>query len=134
MDARTRWTVPAAGVVLVLLAIGAGGCTSPRATMGFDQSLAASVEALQAGDLTEADLHIERAAGQAQTYEQRRQVQGLQRLSAGAQAMMQGQADQASRQWAAIEDPRLNRQVRRQAQESLSLEVPMLAATEEATP
>ena len=119
-----------AAVRLALLLLGAAaalsapGCSQGRDHAGFEASIRRGGQALAAGDLDAADLHIQAAADAARTHEEKRQARSLAQLSGGARAMMAGEVQQARQQWAAIEDPRLNLEVRRQAAAVMDLEVP----------
>ena len=144
MNRRESQLGPRAGLLVLVLVAGViGGCRSTQKSMvfdstpatqdvrRFDRALKASIEAVQAGNLAEAESHIDAARSEAATYEQQRQVDSMAELCAGARAMLAADASAAKRHWTAIRDPHLNREVRNQVQVVLGLEVPMVANDEE---
>ena len=115
-----------AGISLLLAAIVlAGGCQTQRVA-DYRRSMTDGVRAVQAGELEQAEGCIENAKKNARGYEQQRQVQSMEQLIAGAQAMMDGRVELAKAAWSEIADPRLNLEVRRQADAVMGVEVPMI--------
>lgn len=121
------------GTIAALLALAIGcavmtGCSFisefSMDTQLFRQNIVAATEAIQRGDLEQAEVHLADARPLAQTPEQQRKVRSLESLIAGAEAMMQGDGLTASAYWSRIEDPYLRRQVRRQAR-SIGIQVPI---------
>ena len=55
----------------------------------------------------------------------------LDELVAGAKAMMTGDVTAAKQQWADIDDPRFNREVRVKADAMMGVKVPLVAAAKE---
>ncbi len=131
MNSRARWVrLAVGGVVAMMIAAVLGGCGDGGRRVQFRQELVAGVEALQVGDLDVADGHIAAAGKQAIGRHEKRQVASLTDLSTGARAMMIGDAATAKREWSQIADPRLNRQVRIQAESVMNMQVSMTAEAE----
>lgn len=108
---------------------GLSGCTSREQCKSiFQNNLAASMEAVNAGDLQGAKQSLEAGCGCAKEYEQKRLCSSMEELIAGAEAMMAGNVAQAKTAWSKIEDPQLSREVRVKASAVMGLEVPMVPA------
>ncbi|MHC5004190.1 MAG: hypothetical protein ACYTJ0_13830 [Planctomycetota bacterium] len=115
--ARCRCALPA----LVVLA--AAGCQSASKTdlqaarqRAFERRLTGTTQALHEGDLVEARAQLEQAAANVSTKSQRRKVESLEMLIAGAEALMSGDPASARAEWSRIEDPNLKQEVREKAQ------------------
>jgi len=120
-----------AALALALLVLGQGGCAStpepgaerkpsPEAAGGIE----AATESVQAGDLARARGQLEEARASASGFHQKRQVRSLAKLISGAEALMAGKVKLARAEWSRIEDPYLQRQVRKQA-EAIGVAVPL---------
>lgn len=117
-------------VGLLVLAIMLSGCQQPSRAV-FNESIRQSVDSVQAGDMETADTHLDEARKNAKTYEDKRIVQSIDDLVTGAKAMMAGDIDAAKQQWADIDDPRFNREVRVKADAMMGVKVPLVAQVKE---
>jgi len=106
------------------------GCQQPSRAV-FNQSIRQSVDSVQAGDMDTAETHLAEARKNAKTYEDKQIVKSIDDLVVGAKAMMDGDVDTAKQQWADIEDPRFNREVRVKADALMGVKVPLVAAAKE---
>jgi hypothetical protein len=106
------------------------GCQQPNRT-AFNESIRQSVDSIQAGDMETADTHLAQARKNAKTHEDKRIVASMDDLVTGAKAMMTGDVDAAKQQWAGIDDPRFNREVRVKADAMMGVKVPLVAKVKE---
>jgi hypothetical protein len=106
------------------------GCQQPNRT-AFNESIRQSVDSIQAGDMETADTHLADARKNAKTHEDKRIVASMDDLVTGAKAMMTGDVDAAKHQWAGIDDPRFNREVRVKADAMMGVKVPLIAKVKE---
>ena len=131
------------GLLLVFLAVVVlSGCQGPQAaskpldevlvvepsqcSLQYGENIKASTEAINAGDLDKAESHILAVKDCAESFEQEREVESLERVISGARAMMAGEVNVAKAQWSQIRDPHLNREVRLKAESVIGVEVPMV--------
>lgn len=126
---------------LALLVISmVGGCAagpspSELAQQRARQHIIASVNAIRNGDFETARIEVQRARMRSPDHRTTGQARNLERLINGARAMEQGDVAEAKRQWEAIEDPLLAREVRRSASEiGIELSIPRAAAASEVQP
>ena len=123
--------------VLVVLACGVSmmaGCQwfKPSKTTAklerddFKVEMEAGIEAVRAGDLEMARMHIDKARSDAKSVERERMVESMDKLISGAGAMMDGKPEQAKNDWASIPDLDLNREVRINADVVMGVKVPMV--------
>ena len=117
-------------VGLLAAAIMLSGCQQPSRAV-FNESIRQSVDSVQAGDMETAETHLAEARKNAKTHEDKRIVQSIDDLVTGAKAMMNGDVDAAKQQWADIEDPRFNREVRVKADAMMGVKVPLIAEVKE---
>ena len=90
----------------------------------FKLAMKKGVEAVRAGDLEMARMHVDAARPYANTFERQRMVESMDGLISGAQAMMDGDVNQAKNDWASIPDLDLNREVRVNADVVMGVKVP----------
>ena len=110
LDTDWMWLWVLVGTLALVMLLGLGGCQSASRLdameaanrTAFNQKLAASTQAIQAGDLQQAKVHLEAARSKAAGYEQNRKVQSLAQLIGGAEALIDGNAATASTQWSQI--------------------------------
>jgi hypothetical protein len=120
----SRWALP-----LLLLTIVTAGCQSAPRTDGsvaarqFQENLVRSTEAISAGDLDQARVHLAAARAVASGPRQTGKVRSLESLITGAEFLLAGDAEQARDAWSSIEDAELKRQVRSKA-EQIGMSVP----------
>ena len=124
-----------AALALALLVLGQAGCASSpepgaerKPSPAAGEAIEASTEAVQAGELARARAQLERARNSASGFHQKRQVRSLAKLISGAEALMAGKVKLARAEWSRIEDPYLQREVRKQA-EAIDVEVPLRPVT-----
>ncbi len=125
------WRVAALAAAAMLASAGVSvGCSStsvdPQAEAArweYQEQLLLATQAVNSTDLEQARVHVEKARARAFNFEQQRKVDSLERLIAGAEALREGDAARARAEWAQIEDPALNREVRRKANQ-IGIEVP----------
>jgi hypothetical protein len=117
-------------VVLALVAVVAG-CGGSQCKTIFRENMTRSVTAVEAGQLDKAQQYINSAKDCAKSYEQRRQLDSMEELVNGAQAMMDGQVADAKASLSRIRDPQLNHEVRRKAQSVLGVDVSMIPQRKE---
>jgi len=113
-------------LVLWLVLVGSG-CQSQQRSASLQTGLNESIDSVQAGDLKTARTALEGVKGKAKSFEEKRLVQSVDELIAGAESLMQGEVGQAKVAWSNIEDPQLNREVRVKASAVMGLDVPMIA-------
>jgi hypothetical protein len=106
------------------------GCQQPNRAV-FNESIRQSVDSVQAGDMQTADTHLDKARANATTHEDKRIVASMDDLVTGANAMMTGDVAAAKQQWADIDDPRFNREVRIKADAMMGVKVPLVAKVKE---
>ncbi len=92
----------------------------------YRDHLTYATEALNEGDLEKAKSHLDRAGAFATNPKQNRKVRSLKRLVAGTEALMAGEPDTARAEWAQIEDPHLNREVRHKAR-LIGMDIPIVS-------
>ena len=117
-------------VVLLATAFTLSGCQQHNRA-AFNESVRLSVDSVQAGDIETADTHLAKARANAKTHEDKRIVESIDGLVTGAKAMMAGNVTAAKLQWADIEDPRFNREVRVKADALMGVKVPLVASAKE---
>ena len=117
-------------VGLLALASMLTGCQQPSRAV-FNESIRQSVDSVQAGDMETADTHLAVARKNAKTHEDKRIVESMDDLVTGAKAMMTGDVDAAKQQWADIDDPWFNREVRVKADALMGVKVPLVAQVKE---
>jgi hypothetical protein len=93
-------------------------------TQLFRQHILACTEAIQSGDLDQAEVHLAAARPLARTEHQKQQLQSLTELIAGAEAMFRGDDRMAKAHFSRIADPYLRREVRTRARDH-GLDVPL---------
>ena len=120
-----------ASVLMVLWLVMLGsGCQSQQRSVTLRQGLNQSVDAVHAGDLQAARTELDGVKGKAKSFEEKRLVQSVDELIAGAKALMAGDVTEAKLAWSKIEDPQLNREVRVKASAVMDLDVPMVVVKE----
>ncbi|MBI9018436.1 MAG: hypothetical protein JEZ07_14380 [Phycisphaerae bacterium] len=122
-------------MLLFVLYIGmySTGCQSIKSDVyktTWKQDMSQCVEALQNGNLDEAESILELSQNRATTFERKRQHDSLKHLIAGSRAMTDGNVVEAREHWAQIEDPALSFQVRKQVEIVMGIDVPMVAENE----
>ena len=101
----------------------------------FQEQLVLSTEAINAGDLEQAREHVRDAASWAVGPSEEQKVDSLEKLIAGAEALLAGEADEAQRQWAQIEDRELSAEVRGKARlVGMAVSDPVLTIEESEVP
>jgi len=90
----------------------------------FQEPLAASTQAIAAGDLVGARAYLGQARAVAAGHDQQVKVESIEHLIAGTEALMVGDPDRARTAWAQIEEPHLGREVRHKAR-LIGIEVPI---------
>ena len=108
------------------------GCQTPQETPSMYRThINQCASAVQAGDLKEGEFYLAKAKLEAVGFEQKRQVESMERLITGAKAMMNGDVETAKAEWSKISDPRLNREVRMKADDVLNIDVPITPVRKE---
>ncbi|MBW8016275.1 MAG: hypothetical protein FVQ82_08820 [Planctomycetes bacterium] len=115
---------------LLAIACVLSGCQQPSRAV-FNESIRQSVDSVQAGDMETADIHLAEARKNAKSHEDKRIVQSIDDLVTGAKAMMAGDVAGAKQQWADIDDPHFNREVRIKANVMMGVRVPLVAQVKE---
>lgn len=127
-----RWFRAATCVALTGLT-GLTGCTYVMRdtvdTQLFRQNLMASAQAVQRGDLEEAEVHLATARPLANTPHAQQQLRSMEMLIQGAEQMMVGDQRLAAATWSRIEDPHLRREVRHTARR-FDVDVPLSPSME----
>ena len=93
----------------------------------FQEQLAWSTQAINAGDLEQARAHLEAARDAASSSKERQKVDSLDKLIVGAEALMEGDPARARSEWSWIDEPNLSREVRHKAR-LMGLSVPVVPA------
>ena len=117
-------------VMLYLLAM-VCGCQSPARPSMYRSHIDECARAVQSGDLQQAQMYVTKAKLEAVGYDQDRQVESMEKLISGANAMMDGEVELAKSEWSQISDPELNREVRIRAEEIMDIEVPLIPVRKE---
>ena len=136
LDRRWLWLWVSLGALVGLVLL--GGCQSGQKAeeqeaalrWQFQEQAIRCTQAIQAGDLEQARVHLSAAKAKALWHEQERQVQSLEKLIAGAEALMTGDGALARAEWSRIEDPRLSREVRVKAK-LIDVDVPLMPVAEQ---
>ena len=119
-----------AGLMLSILAV-TSGCQSPARPSMYRSHIDECARAVQSGDLQQAQMYVTKAKLEAVGYDQDRQVESMEKLISGANAMMDGEVELAKSEWSQISDPELNREVRIRAEEIMDIEVPLIPVRKE---
>ena len=117
---RRALTTALGGLVLGVAGVGCQSSQDISAEQAlrqqtFAEELAASTDAIRAGELEAARMHLETAGANADTETDHEKVLSLDHLIAGAEALMSGDTGEARHAWSRIDDPDLGDQVREQA-------------------
>lgn len=109
----------ACAVALVAFATGLTGCNYVSEMSVdkqlFNQNMIACTDAINRGDLQQAEVHLSAARPLAHTSHEQMQLRSLTALIAGAEALREGNGQLASVHFSQIEDPYLRREVRTKA-------------------
>jgi hypothetical protein len=127
MDRRSifrRWWK---GPLLLGAALASAGCQTSRGVTGdvSGEQLRLSAQAINAGDLDQAKVHLSAARAGPGSPARDLKVQSLQQLIAGAEALMEGDAEGARAAWSRIQDPTLRTEVRHKAR-LIGINVPVV--------
>lgn len=90
----------------------------------YQDQLLQCTQAINAGDLVAARVHLDQARAVALSAKQQRKVDGLDHLIDGTAALMSGDPDGARSAWAKIDEPHLSREVRHKAR-LIGMDVPV---------
>ena len=129
---RQRLPLLAVALLLVGCATGTRIQTEPVGFGQFDEQLVLTTHAIKAGDLEQARAYLKEARGFASTPKQHTKVAGLDHLINGAEALMAGDPARARTEWARIDEPHLNREVRHKAR-LIGMDLPARSREDEAT-
>ena len=97
----------------------------------FQEQLTWSTQAINAGDLEQARVHLDEARAAASNSKERQKVESLDKLIVGAEALMEGDPARARAEWSWIDEPHLSREVRHKAR-LIGLNVSVVPAEGEA--
>ncbi len=90
----------------------------------FRQNILACTQAINRGDLTQAEIYLNSARPLAKSDSEQVKLRSLETLIAGAEALMEGDGRLAEAHWSRIEDPVLRHEIRRGAR-GIDLNVPL---------
>jgi outer membrane biogenesis lipoprotein LolB len=90
----------------------------------YQDQIVQCTQAINAGDLALARVHLDQARAVALSAKQQRKVNSLDYLIDGTAALMSGDPDGARLAWAKIDEPHLSREVRHKAR-LIGMDVPM---------
>ena len=107
------------------------GCQTPQQSSMYNSNMNKCTVAVKGGDLEEARQYVSQAKLEAVSFDQKRQVESMEKLIEGAEALMAGDVQLAKECWSNISDPYLCREVRVKAQTVMDLEVPRTAIRKE---
>lgn len=109
----------------------ATGCQSTQQPSMYNSNMNKCTESVKAGDLAVAKQYVSQAKLEAVTFDQKRQVESMEKLIEGAEALMEGKVETAKVCWSNIPDPQLCREVRVKAKTVMDLEIPATAVRKE---
>lgn len=90
----------------------------------FRQNILACTQAINRGDLVQAEIYLSSARPLAKTESEQVKLRSLETLIAGAEALMEGDGRLAEAHWSRIEDPILRHEIRSGARQ-IDLNVPL---------